>query len=148
MRLCKINPKNECHRQGFSELSQNAQPTEPSHCTALLLHNTTKFLHKSVMEIMKIMEIVEIMEMMELMELMEMIELIEMIERGELVGVVLGGDGGGAAPPVLQEACACSVRTRQLLGLWGKEKLKTVWRSPPGVSRLPVLAHLGTLCLA
>ena len=29
MRLCKINPKDECHIQVFSELSQKAQLTEP-----------------------------------------------------------------------------------------------------------------------
>ena len=54
----------------FSELSQKAQPTEPYHCFAFLLHNS--FLQKSVMEIMKMMEIMEIMELMELMEMIEL----------------------------------------------------------------------------
>ena len=45
-RLCKINPKYECHRQVFSGLSQKAQPNEPKHCSALLLHNASGFLQK------------------------------------------------------------------------------------------------------
>ena len=47
-RLCKINPKYECHRQMLSGLSHTAQSTE--HCSALLLHNTSGFLQKNVME--------------------------------------------------------------------------------------------------
>ena len=81
MRLCKINPKYECHIQVFSELSQKAQPTEPNHCSALLLHNTTEFLQKNVMEIMKMMEIVEIMEIMELMKMLELMEMMERMEK-------------------------------------------------------------------
>ena len=46
MRLCKINPKYECHRQVFCESSQKGQPTESNHCLALLLHNTTMVLQK------------------------------------------------------------------------------------------------------
>ena len=82
-RLCKINPKDECHRQVFSELSQKAQRTEPKHCSALLLHNTTEFLQKTVMEMMEMMEMMEIMDIMEMMEIMEMLELMEMMERME-----------------------------------------------------------------
>ena len=67
----------------FSELSQKAQLTEPKHCSALLLHNTTEFLQKNVMEIMKMMETVEIVKIMEMMELMEMLKLMEMMEMME-----------------------------------------------------------------
>ena len=65
----------------FSELSQNAQQTESSHCYALLLHNSTEFLQKNVMQIMKMMEIVEIMEMMELMKMLELMEMMERMEK-------------------------------------------------------------------
>ena len=80
-RLCKINPKNECHIQVFSELSQKAQPSEPNHCSALLLHNPTEFLRKNVMEIFKMMEIVEFMELMELMKMLELMEMMDRMEK-------------------------------------------------------------------
>ena len=86
MRLCKINPKDECHRQVFSELSQKAQLTEPKHCSALLLHNTTEFLQKNVMEMMEIMEMMEMMEIMEMLELMEMMERMEKMIQMMLIG--------------------------------------------------------------
>ena len=70
----------------FSELSQKAQLTEPKHCSALLLHNTTEFLQKNVMEMMEMMEIMEIMEMMELMEMMERLKkMIQMMLIGNFI---------------------------------------------------------------
>ena len=59
----------------LSELSQKAQITDSKHCSAFLLHNTTEFLQKNLMEIMKIMGIVEIMEIMELMKMLELMEM-------------------------------------------------------------------------
>ena len=66
-------------------------------------------------------------------------------QTSELVGVVIGGDGGVPLPLRPGSVCIPCSKTATP-GTWGKEKLEAVWRSPPGATHLPFLAHLGTLC--